>query len=151
VKLKKIWQVIVHPQPVSLEYRQWRDRLIRHRFWLAVGLAVIYVSIAGLAGFYEVFVQPEPLLQAIERNKLTVSLETIQLRFIFHKVIFIGLLGSLILVWRSKWGHKHPVIMLVLMPWAIAFIPEMLFSKYFGIPGYPSTIMFMSQAVIVPI
>ncbi|NJL58082.1 hypothetical protein HC928_25420, partial [bacterium] len=109
------------------------------------------MSIAGLAGFYEVFIRPEQLSQAIERNNLTISLEDIQLRFIVHKILFISLLGCLILVWRSAWGRKHPAIMLVLMPWAIAFIPEMLFSGYFGIPSYPSTIMFMAQAVIVPV
>jgi signal transduction histidine kinase len=151
VKGKKIWQVIVHPQSVSLEYRQWRDRLIRHRFWLAIGLAVTYVSIAGVAGFYEVFINPEQLLQTLERNKLTSLLETIRLNFILHKVIFISLLGCLILVWRSAWGGKHPAMMLVLMPWAITLIPEMLLSGYLGIPSYPSTIMFMTQAVIIPI
>jgi hypothetical protein len=148
VKGKKIWKKLVQPQPVSLEYRQWRDRLIRHRFWLAIGLAIAYVGIAGLASFYEIFVNPEQLLKTLERNALKGFLGTIQLRFILHKFISISLLGCLILVWRSVWGRKHPAVMLMLGPWAITFIPEMLLSGYLGIPGYPSTIMFMAQAVL---
>jgi signal transduction histidine kinase len=151
VNVKKIWQVMFHQQPVSLEYRQWRDHLIRHRFWLAIGLAILYVSIRGVAAFYEIFINPEQLLRSLERNNLTYLLEAIHRNFFLHKVAFISLLGCLILVWRSAWGLKHPEIMLVLMPWAIAFIPEMILSGYLGFPGYPSKIMFMAQAVIIPI
>ncbi len=150
VALSKIWREIVQPQPVSLEYRQWRDRLIRRRFWLAIGLATLYWSILGLADFYEVFIHPEPLLKTLERNQLNAWLEIIRQNFVLHKITLMGLLISLVLIWRSQWGHKHPAIMLVLLPWAIAFIPEMVLGAFFGIPRGPSTTMFMAQAVIAP-
>jgi signal transduction histidine kinase len=148
---QKIWKTIAQPRPISLEYRQWRDRLIRQRFWLAIGLAVTYMSIQGLADFYEVFINPEQLLRSLEFNKLTNKLEVIHQNFILHKVTFIGLLGLLILLWKSGWGRKHPALMLMLLPWAIAFIPEIVLGAFFGIPRGPSTIMFMAQVVIVPI
>jgi hypothetical protein len=149
-KTQKIFNAIVQPKPVSLEYRQWRDRLLRQRFWLGIGLAIAHVSIAGLADFYEIFINPEQLLRNLERNQLTGLLETIRQNFILHKVTAIGLLGCLILVWKSGLGRKHPAVMLVLMPWAIAFIPEMVLGAFFRIPRGPSTIMFMAQAVIAP-
>jgi hypothetical protein len=46
---QKLWQMIFRPQPVSLEYRQWREQLIRKRFWLAIGLAVVFIMFEGLA------------------------------------------------------------------------------------------------------
>jgi signal transduction histidine kinase len=147
---KRLWREIVHRQPVSTEYRQWRDRLIQRRFWLAIALAVTYVSIAAIAGFYEIFIHPEPLLKGLERNQLGGLIETIQKVFVLHKITFIILLGGLISLWNSSWGRKHPAIMLVLLPWAIAFIPEMVLGAFSGIPRGPSTTMFMAQAVIAP-
>jgi signal transduction histidine kinase len=149
-KARSICQALIRAQPVSLEYRQWRDRLIRRRFWLAITLAVTYVSIAAIASFYEIFIHPEPLLQTLERNQLGGLIEAIRQNFVLHKVTFIILLGGLISLWNSSLGRKHPAIMLVLLPWAIAFIPEMVLGAFSGIPRGPSTTMFMAQAVIAP-
>jgi signal transduction histidine kinase len=148
---KKLWKTIAQPQPVSLEYRQWRDRLIRKRFWLGIGLAAIYTSIQGLASFYEVFINPEQLLWDLNLLGLTNLLEAIRQNFIWHKIALIGSLCFLISIWKSAWVRKHPEVMLVLIPWAIAFIPEMVLGAFFGIPRSPSIIMFMAQVVIVPI
>lgn len=148
---QKIFNVIVGSPPVSLEYRQWRDRLIRQRFWLAVNLAIIYWIVQGLADFYEVFINPERLLRSLELVRLTNLQETIRQNFIWHKLVLTCLLGLLILFWQSRWGRKHPAVMLVLMPWAIAFIPEIVLGAIVGIPRYPSTIMFMAQVAITPV
>jgi signal transduction histidine kinase len=147
---QKLWQRIFHPQPVSLEYRQWRERLIRKRFWLAIGLAVIFMIFAGLAEFYEFFINPEALIKALERNRVSGLLGVIRQKFFLHKITLLSLLGCLILVWKTQWGRQHPRIMFVLIPWAIAFIPEMVLGAFVGLPGYPSTTMFMGQAVIAP-
>jgi signal transduction histidine kinase len=147
---RKIWRRFLRPQPPSLEYRWWCDRLIRQRFWLGICLAIIYLSIQGFADFYEVFIQPDRLLRNLNRNNLSHLLEAIRLNFILHKVVFVSVLGCLALFWRI-WGRKHPALMLVLMPWGIAFIPEMVVGSFFGLPRNPSTIMFLAQAVIAPI
>jgi signal transduction histidine kinase len=147
----QIWKTIVKPQPLSLEYKQWRHRLIRKRFWLSIVLAVIYISIAGFADFYEIFINPEPLLRTLERNNLTDKLETIHQNFILHKAVFISFIFLLILIWKSVWGRKHPALMLILFPWVISFIPEIVLGAFLRIPRGPSTIMFMAQAVIAPI
>ncbi|MGB5960933.1 MAG: HAMP domain-containing sensor histidine kinase [Coleofasciculaceae cyanobacterium] len=144
------WQQVIQPQPISLLYRQWRDHLIRQRFWLAISLAVIYLTIDGLAGFYEVFINPEQLQQNLNLIQMPELLEKIRQNFILHKVVFISLLGCLILLWKA-WGRKHPTVMLILIPWAIAFIPEMVLGAFFRIPRHPSTIMFLAQVVITPI
>ncbi|MFM2303414.1 MAG: hypothetical protein RLZZ135_823 [Cyanobacteriota bacterium] len=149
--IHKILNVIVRSQPVSLEYKQWRDCLIRQRFWLAVSLATIYWIIQGLADFYEIFINPEQLLRNLELVKLTNLQETIRQNFILHKLVLTCLLGLLILIWKSGWGRKHPAVMLVLMPWAIAFIPEIVLGAIVGIPRYPSTIMYMAQVAITPV
>jgi signal transduction histidine kinase len=148
---QKRFKAIAQPQPVSLEYRQWRDRLIRKRFWLGIILAAIYNSIQGLAGFYEVFINPEQLLGDLNLLGLTNLLEAIRQNFIWHKIALIGSFGFLISIWKITWVRKHPEVMLVLIPWAIAFIPEIVLGALFGIPRSPSIIMFMAQVVIVPI
>jgi signal transduction histidine kinase len=147
---KKLWQRIFGPQPVSLEYRQWRERLIRKRFWLVIGLAVTFMIFAGLAEFYEFFINPEALIKELERNRVGGLLGAIRQKFFLHKITLLSLLGCLILAWKSQWGRQHPRIMFVLIPWAIAFIPEMVLGAFVGLPSYPSTIMFMGQAVIAP-
>ncbi|MGL5834007.1 MAG: sensor histidine kinase [Waterburya sp.] len=149
--IRKIWNDLVHPQPVSLEYRQWCDRLIKERFWLAIALAIIYTSIQGLADVYELFINPARLIENLELVRLTHLLATIRQNFILHKIVVLGLLGLLILFWQSVWGRKYPAAILVLMPWAIAFIPEMVLGGYLGIPRSPSIIMFMAQVAFAPI
>jgi hypothetical protein len=136
---------------VSLEYRQWRDRLIRQRFWIGVSLAVVYLLIDGLAGLYEVFINPQELKRNLDLVQLPDLLETIRQNFIVHKIIFISLLSSLILLWKSPLGRKHPEWMLMLIPWSIAFIPEMVLGAFFRIPRYPSTILFLEMVVLVPV
>jgi signal transduction histidine kinase len=147
----KIWKLFLRPQSPSLEYRRWCDHLIRQRFWLGVILVMLYWSIQGFADFYEVFLNPDRLLRNLDRNNLRYLLEPIRQNFILHKIVLAGSLGCLLLFWRSTWGRKHPALMLVLMPWAIAFIPEMIVGSILGIPRDPSFIMFMAQAVIAPV
>jgi signal transduction histidine kinase len=151
VKGKKFWKKLVQPQPASPEYQQWCNHLIHQRFWLAIGLAVAYLSIQGFAAFYEVFVNPSQLLKSLSLLRLTGLLDTIRQNFIVHKIIAISLLGLLILWWESAWGRRYPELMLIFMPWTIAFIPEMVVGTFFGLPHQPSTIMFMAQVVIAPI
>jgi signal transduction histidine kinase len=148
---RKIWRIFLRPQPSSLEYRRWCDRLIHQRFWLGIVLVILYWSIQGFADFYEVFLNPDRLLRNLDRNNLSYLLETIRKNFILHKIVLAGSLGCLILFWRSAWGRKHPALMLILMPWAIAFIPEMIVGSVLGMPRDPSIIMFMAQAVIAPV
>jgi signal transduction histidine kinase len=148
---RKIWRMFLRPQPPSLEYKRWCDRLIHQRFWLGIVLVILYWSIQGFADFYEVFLNPDRLLRNLDRNNLSYLLETIRQNFILHKIVLAGSLGCLILFWRSAWGHKHPALMLILTPWAIAFIPEMILGSILGIPRDPSIIMFMAQAVIAPV
>jgi signal transduction histidine kinase len=147
---RRLWRAVVHPQPVSTEYRQWRDRLIRQRFWLAVKLTLLYLGISGVAGFYEVFVNPTQLVLMLERHHLTGWLVIIQHDYILHKVVLLGLLSALIALWKSGWGQRHLTIVFVLFPWAITFIPEMVLGAVYGIPRSPALIMFMAQAVILP-
>jgi signal transduction histidine kinase len=144
-------QAFLQPAPLTFAYRQWCVGLIRQRFWLAVGLAFAYISLQGIVDFYEVFVYPERLLRDLALIQRIDLLAPIRQQFIWHKVTAFSLLGLLIGVWHSPWGRKHPSFMLIGMPWAIAFIPEMVLGAIIGIPRYPSIIMFMAQAVIAPI
>lgn len=148
---QKQFKALVRSPQVFLEYKQWRDRLIRQRFWLAVSLAISYWIVQGSADFYEIFINPEQLLRNLELVKLTNLQETIRQNFILHKLVLTCLLSLLILIWKSGWGRKHPAVMLVLMPWAIAFIPEIVLGAIVGIPRYPSTIMYMAQVAITPV
>jgi signal transduction histidine kinase len=149
--VQKTWSTIIHPQPISLEYRKWRDRLIYQRFWLAIGLAIAYVSIQGVAVFYEMFVNPEELLRNLELRKLTYLLETLRQEFVLSRVAFVGLIVLLILFRNSTWGRKYPAVLVILFPWTVSFIPEMILGAFLGIPRGPSIIMFMAQVAIAPI
>ena len=142
---------IACPRPASQEYRRWCRRLIWQRFWLAIGLTAVYWSVAGLADFYELFIAPESFQESLRRSGQTDLFETARQNFIAHKIVLIALLTSLVPIWKSAWGRQHPEIMLVLLPWSIAFIPEMVLGALFGIPRAPSIVMFMAQAIIAPV
>jgi signal transduction histidine kinase len=150
-KIDQGWQTIVHPQPVSIEYRQWRDRLIRQRFWLAVGLAVAYMVIQGSAVYYEFFINPEELLKNLALRKLKYLLDSLQQLFIVSRLTIAGLLGLLILFRNSAWGRKYPQALIILFPWAISFVPGMMLGAVFRIPYSPDIVMFLAQAAIAPI
>ncbi len=149
--MQKAWITIIHPHPVSLEYRKWRDRMMRQRFWLGICLAVAFVSIQGIAVFYEMFVNPEDYLKKLETHKLTYLLDAYHQQFILHKAVIIVLLGLLILFQSSTWGRKHPGLLVILFPWAVSFFPVTVLSTFLGLPGYPDSLMFMAQVAIVPI
>jgi signal transduction histidine kinase len=145
------WKCFFSSQTVSPLYRQWRDQLIRRRFGLGMVLAFIYLMVDGVAGFYEVFINPQRLQQDLDLMQLSGLLQTIRQNFVLHKLVVASLLAGLGVLWNSVWGRRWPGMMLVLMPWAIAFIPEMLLGAVFGIPRAPSIIMFMAQGVLVPV
>jgi signal transduction histidine kinase len=149
--IRQGWQTIVHPQPPAIEYRQWRDRLIRQRFWLAVGLAVAYMVIQGSAVYYEFFINPEELLKNLALRKLTHLLEPLRQLFVVSRLTIAGLLGLLILFRNSTWGRKYPQLLIILFPWAISFVPGMILGAVFRIPYSPDIVMFLAQAAIAPI
>jgi hypothetical protein len=124
--IRKIWQAIVQPQPPAIEYRQWRDRLIRQRFWLVVGLAVAYLIIQGSAVYYELFINPTELRKSLELRQVGYMVSAFQQMFVVSRWAIVGLLGLVILFRNSAWGRKHPQWLIVLFPWAISFVPGML-------------------------
>jgi signal transduction histidine kinase len=151
IRLQGFWKAIVRPEPVSREYRQWRDRLIRQRFWLALGLAVAYMVIQGSAVYYEYFINPEELLKNLALRKLTYLLEPLRQLFIVSRFTIAGLLGLLMLFRNSTWGRKYPQLLIILFPWAISFVPGMILGAVFRIPYSPDIVMFLAQAAIAPI
>lgn len=151
VQLRSAWLAGTRRRSLTREYQQWRVRLIRQRFWLAVILIIVYWSIAGLADFYELFMSPEPFKETLRQNQQSELFEIVRRNFVAHKVALVLLLSGLVLLWKSVWGRRHPETMLVLLPWAVAFVPEMVLGAFFGIPRAPSTVMFMAQAIIAPV
>ncbi len=149
--VRQIWQAIGQPQPVSIEYRQWRDRLIRQRFWLGLGLAVVYLIIQGSAIYYELFVNPTELLKNLELRKVSGMLGAFQQMFVASRLAIALLLGLLILYRNSAWGRRYPQVLVVLFPWAISFLPGMLLGVAFRIPYSPDIVMFLAQAAIAPV
>jgi signal transduction histidine kinase len=149
--IQKIGRSLFLPPAVSLEYRQWRERFILQRFWLSIGLAVVYVTIFGVAIFYERFVNPENWLSYLKQDNMTHMAEPVRQYWIWHEVLTFGLLGLLILFRNSVWGRKYSSLLIVLFPWAVSFIPSMLLGAYFSIPNGPDTTMFMMQVAIAPI
>jgi signal transduction histidine kinase len=147
----KFWHVIVHPQPIAIEYRQWCDRLIRQRFWLAVSLAAAYMLIHGSAYYYEIFVNPIELLKNLALRQMLHLLDPLRQLFIASYIATAGLLGLVILFYNSPWGRRYPKLLIVLFPWAISFVPGMLLGAAYGIPHQPDIIMFMAQVAIAPI
>jgi signal transduction histidine kinase len=147
----KLFKQVWPPQSVSLEYRQWCQRLIRQRFWVGVGLAVAYVVFTGLADFYEVFINPKELLKLLELGNLTNRLGAIHQIFLLHKVIFFGLLILLILFWKSPWGRRHANLVLILLPWTVSFFPEVVLGAFLGLPRSPSAIIFLAQVLLTPV
>jgi signal transduction histidine kinase len=114
-------------------------------------LATAFVSIQGIALFFEMFVNPEDFLKYLEVHKRTHLLELYHQEFILRHGIIIGLLGLFILFRNNAWLRKHPALLLILFPWAVSFVPEMVLGAFLRIPYTPSIIMFMGQAAILPI
>ena len=142
---------LVGPQSSLPEYQQWRDGLIRQRFWIGIGLAILYVGIAGIASYYEYLVHPDRILWVLETLGTPETFVTLQRGFIIHKVLVAVAIVGLILMWRSPAIRGRPALMLLLLPWCIAFIPEVVLGAYLGLPNSPSIIMFLAQAIIIPV
>jgi signal transduction histidine kinase len=142
---------IVQSPAASIEYQQWCDRLIAQRFWLSITLAVVYVIVAGLAQFYEFFINPVRLISDLALLKSTHLLDPLRHFFFWHKVIIAVLISGVVLFRNSLWGKRHPSLLLLLFSWAISFIPSMVCGPIWGKPGYPDIIMFLAQAAILPV
>jgi signal transduction histidine kinase len=150
-EVSKAVRSILQPPKVSIEYQRWCDRLIAQRFWLSVALAVVYTIVAGLAQFYEFFINPTKLINDLILLKSIHLLEPFRHFFFWHKVIIATLISGVILFRNSVWGKRYPALLLVLFSWAISFIPNMVCGPIWGIPGYPDIIMFLAQAAILPV
>jgi signal transduction histidine kinase len=150
-RLQGFWNAIVRPQTVSREYQQWRDQLIRQRFWLAVGLAVAYMIIQGTAVYYELFVNPTQLLKNLELQQVGYMFGAFQQMFVVSRVAIAVAFGLLILYRNSAWGRRYPQLLVVLFPWAISFVPGILLGAFFRIPYSPDIVMFLAQVAIAPI
>jgi signal transduction histidine kinase len=142
---------IVQPPKASIEYQQWCDRLIAQRFWLSIALAAIYTTVAGIAQFYEFFINPTRLINDLTLLQSPHLLEPFRQFFLWHKVIIVALISGIILFRNSVWGKRYPSLLLVLFSWAISFIPSMVCGPIWGIPGHPDIIMFLAQAAILPV
>jgi signal transduction histidine kinase len=151
IAIQKAVRDIFFPPAVSLEYRQWRDRLISQRFWLGIGLAVACLTVNTAARFYELFIDPTDLLRHLERSNMTHMIEPMRQHLIWREVMSFSLIGCLILLRNSIWGRQYPAILVVLFPWALTFIPNVIAGSLFGLHAYPDIVMFMSFAVIAPI
>jgi signal transduction histidine kinase len=149
--LNNLWTAIVRPPEVSREYRQWRDRLIRQRFWLVVGLAVAFMLIQGSAVYYDVFVRPEALLKNLAQRQVSDLIGPIRQMFIQSRIAIVVLLGLVTWFRNSTWGLKYPQLLILMFPWAISFVPTMIFGAIFRIPNSPDIVMFLAQAAIAPI
>ncbi|MEO0351546.1 MAG: ATP-binding protein [Cyanobacteria bacterium P01_A01_bin.15] len=153
--LQKLIQNLIRwlfkPKPSLPEHQEWRDGLVRQRFWIGIGLAILYVSIAGIASYYEYFVNPDRVLWALEAIGVPEAFATLRRGFVIHKVLVAIAIFSLILLWRSPAIRRRPAIMLLLLPWGIAFIPEVVLGAYLEIPNSPGIIMFLAQALIIPV
>ena len=143
--------LLLEPQPSPPEYQQWRNGLIRQRFWVGIGLTCLYISIAGIASYYEYFVDPERLLWALEVLKVPEAFTTLRQAFVIHKIVAVLSLLTVIFLWRRPFVRKHPALILLLLPWAIAFVPEIILGAVLEIPQKPSIIMFLAQAIIIPV
>jgi signal transduction histidine kinase len=141
----------VQPPKQSIEYQRWCDRLIAQRFWIGVMLAVAYITIAGVAGFYETFINPSRLINNLTLLKAMYLLEPLRNFFFWHKAIVACLISGIIVFRNSSWGKKHPELLLILFSWSVSFIPYMVCGPIWGLPGYPDIIMFLAQAAILPI
>jgi signal transduction histidine kinase len=148
---QELWRAMITPPKPSPDYRQWRDRLIRQRFWLAIGLAVAYMLIQGSAVYYELFVNPTELLKNLELQKIGYMIGPFQQMFVMSRLTIVGLLGFVILFRNSAWGRNHPQWLIVLFPWAISFVPGMLLGVVYQIPYSPDIVMFLAQVTIAPI
>ncbi|MEO1590494.1 MAG: ATP-binding protein [Cyanobacteria bacterium J06632_22] len=148
---QQLRQLLLGPQTPSPESQQWRDGLIRQRFWVGIGLALLYISIAGITTYYEYFVNPERLLWALDLLQVPDALSTLRQDFILHKILVALSLLTLVVLWRSPFIRKRPAIMLLLLPWALTFIPEIVLGAVLGVPHQPSSIMFLAQAIIIPV
>jgi signal transduction histidine kinase len=150
-EVSKALRSIVQPPKQSIEYQRWCNRLIAQRFWICMILAVAYITIAGIAGFYETFINPSRLINNLTLLKAMYLLEPLRNFFFWHKAIVACLITGIIVFRNSSWGKKHPELLLVLFSWSVSFIPYMVCGPIWGLPGYPDVIMFLAQAAILPI
>jgi signal transduction histidine kinase len=142
---------IAQPSTASIDYQRWCDHLILQRFWLSVILMVAFESISGIAEYHDMFIDPQRLIDDLNLLKVPHLLEDYRNFFVLHKLSFFVMMGLMILLYKSAWGKRNPKFLLPLFSIITYFIPSILLGMVMGVVVYPSTTMFMAQAVITPV
>jgi signal transduction histidine kinase len=142
----------LQPAPDSADYRAWRHRFMLDRLsiclWVAIVLYTANVSVQLFQLFFDSRQIQDDLMKFLgdatlfERLKITglVSLVTVP--------VLLMVCGFLM---KSRWGRRHPEWLFLGLSFSVNLIPAHIIPTVFGIPNVPDIILFMAQAILMPV
>jgi signal transduction histidine kinase len=142
------WQPIAE----SPDYRAWRDRFILNRYKLCLWIGLIYTVLSFAITIHLLFINPQQMMddatQILGDPTLFDRLRSFSL---ISYGAQIGLLIILSILWRSRWGKQHSVLLFLFLSWSFSVIPSNVIGTFFWIPNTPDVILFMAQVILMPV
>ncbi|MDX2215454.1 MAG: HAMP domain-containing sensor histidine kinase [Oculatellaceae cyanobacterium bins.114] len=137
----------------SAEYRTWQRQFLGRRLRLLAWLALLCNVTFAVINLYNLVLHPD-----LENIQLSLKLlddplmyERIKRLVLISDWVTNLLLLLCLLVQRTSWGSRHPILLFLAISWSMTLIPEVL-GTLNGVPFLASwNFIFMAQVVLMPI
>jgi signal transduction histidine kinase len=142
----------LQPIPESADYRAWRDRFILNRYKLCLWIGLIYTVLSFAIAIDILFIHPQQMTD--DATKILgdpTLIDRLRSLSLLSYSAQIGLLFILSILWRSRWGKRHPTLLFLFLSWSFNFISGNVLGTFFWIPTTPDVILFMAQVILMPV
>jgi signal transduction histidine kinase len=137
---------------ISADYRAWRHQFLLSRLQLALWIALPCFSVLAAHSCYVVFSQNEQfttnLISVYGDANIAVALRSSLV--ITCVLVFTTLVSSLLLL-KTQWGQRHPIIIFLLVAWSLNSFFDQIIGSFFRDPSRPDILVFLAIALFIPV
>lgn len=137
----------------SAEYRAWQHQFLSNRLRLFLWVALLCnLTFAGI-NLYNFVLHPDidTVQQSIKALGDPLLYDRLKRLLLISDRVTILLLLLCLVVRRTPWGSRYPIVIFLAMSWSITLAPEVL-GTFMGLPVPGAwNFVFMAQVVLLPI
>jgi signal transduction histidine kinase len=143
-------------QAESTDYRAWRHRFMLDRLRLCLWIAILSFLTFFAQDIYSQFLSPERFENNITRFYGDTSLvDLIRSGTIATNLTVGALLALCVLLYRTRWGQRYPVLLFLCVSWSVTLAPQMVATFYrlpnIGVSISTWVLIFLTQATLIPV
>jgi signal transduction histidine kinase len=139
------------PQIESAEYQTWQHQFLLQRLRIALYIALPIAIVLSSYSLFILYLQSQQFTKDVLQFYQDVTLVTRwQDKTIVSVSVSFVVLLSCWLLYRSRWGQRHPSVIFLLFSTILSW-SDMVVGTFYGIPAQPDTRFFLAQAVLIPI